>query len=89
MALATERLEVRLAPEDRREMERAAALEGVKLGEFVRRAAREAARESIQQHHTTLIDAESWDAFNAAVQAPGKPIEGLRRLFEFESVLGR
>lgn len=70
-------------------MERAAALEGVKLGEFVRRVAREAARASIEQHHTTLMDAESWDVFAAAVRAPGKPIEGLRRLLEFESVLGR
>lgn len=89
MALASERLEFRLAPEDKRDMERAAALEGVKLGEFVRRVARQAARESIELHHTTFMDAHSWDVFSAAVQRPGEPVEGLRRLFEFESVLGR
>ncbi len=70
-------------------MERAAALEGVKVGEFVRRVARQAARESIAHHHTTFMDAESWDAFSAAVDAPGKPIAELRELFERESVLGR
>lgn len=71
---ATARLEVRVAPERKALLERAADLSHVKVSDFVRSAAEERAEQVIREHdRTTRVPAEFFDDLLAALDAPARP----------------
>jgi uncharacterized protein (DUF1778 family) len=77
---ATSRLDVRVRPDVKARMERAAALEQVPVSEFVRSAAEDRAERVLREHETrTVVPAEFLDDLLAALDAPGKPDAALSR----------
>jgi uncharacterized protein (DUF1778 family) len=73
-----ERLEARLSPEQKALLERAAALEGRSLTDFVVSSAQSAALETIQRYEVIELTAEDSLAFAKALMNPSPPNEALR-----------
>lgn len=83
------RLEVRIAPDDKEIIDRAAALTGSNTTDFVRGAALAAAMEAIRTHETVRLTSEGSRAFVEALINPPAPNEHLRALRrEFGPVVG-
>lgn len=84
------RLDLRLAAEDKQLIERAAALTGTTLTDFVRSRTLAAASEAIRTHATIRLTVEGSRAFVEALIDPPEPNERLRALArEIGSVVGR
>lgn len=73
-----ERLEARLSPEQKALLERAAALEGRSLTDFVVDSAQSAALETIQRHEVIALSARDSLIFAEALMHPPAPNERLR-----------
>lgn len=73
-----ERLEARLSPEQKALLERAAALEGRSLTDFVVSSAQSAALETIQRYEVISLTARDSLAFAEAFANPPAPNERLR-----------
>jgi len=85
---ASSRLDLRLSSEDRRRIDRAAALAGLPLATFVRAAVlREVDRTVAAESVTTLSPAES-RRFLAALSKPFAPNAALRRALKRGDTLG-
>ncbi len=65
-----ERLEARVAPETKNLLERAAALRGCTLTDFIVDSARAAAEEIIREHQILALSARDTEAFFAALENP-------------------
>src|SRR5919109_1393467 len=78
MARRRERLEARVSPEQKTLLERAAALEGRSLTDFVVSSAQAAAMETIQRHEVIALTARDSLAFTQALMYPPAPNEQLR-----------
>lgn len=77
---ATARLEVRVRPDIKARLERAAALAQVPVSDFVRSAAEDRAEHVLAEHDTqTLIPAEFYDELLAALDTPASPNPALSR----------
>lgn len=77
---ATARLEVRVKPESKARLERAAELSEVGLSDFVRSAAEDRAEEVLREHETTTrVTAEFFDKLLAAFDAPPVANKALAR----------
>jgi uncharacterized protein (DUF1778 family) len=77
---ATARLEVRVRPDTKARLERAAALAKVGVSDFVRSAAEDRAEQVLGEHDTrTLVPAEFYDELLAALDAPAKLNPALSR----------
>lgn len=74
---ATERLEIRLAPDAKQRIDLAARLRSVSVGEFVRRAAEGEAEEVIRGQTVTVIPADDFDRLLAALDEPVTPAPAL------------
>lgn len=74
----TERLEARVSQEQKRLLERAAALEGRSITDFVVASAQAAAVEAIQRHEVITLTARDSLAFTLALMQPPAPNEHLR-----------
>ena len=72
-ALRTERTEARLLPEQKVRIERAAAIKGLSLSDFIVQNADEAAVRTIQQHTSWTLEAKDRDALVKALLTPPKP----------------
>jgi uncharacterized protein (DUF1778 family) len=72
-----ERLEARVSPEQKTLLERAAALEGRSLTDFVVSSAQSAAMETIQRHEVVTLTARDSLAFTQALMSPPEPNERL------------
>jgi len=71
---ATARLEVRVRPESKALLERAAALAQVPVSDFVRTAAETRAQQLLDEHDaTTTVPAGFFDDLMAALDAPAQP----------------
>jgi uncharacterized protein (DUF1778 family) len=71
---ATERLEFRVTPFDRAQIERAAELSGEGVTAFARIAATERAERIVREHDaTTTVPSEFFDDLIAAMDAPARP----------------
>ncbi len=77
-ALRRERLEARVNAEQKALMERAAALEGRSLTDFVVGSVQAAAIETIRRHETIVLSARDSEAFAAALASPPSPNDRLR-----------
>jgi uncharacterized protein (DUF1778 family) len=82
-----ERLEARLSAEHKRLLERAAALEGRSLTDFVLASAHAAALATIERHEVIALNAQDSQAFIRALLDPPEPNERLRRAARRHSVL--
>src|SRR5487761_1859890 len=74
-ALRAERLEARIAPEQKRLIERAAQLRGTTVTDFVVSKMQEAAVETIRDFETLQLRDESREVFVAALLNPPEPNE--------------
>jgi len=78
-ALRAERLEARIAPEQKRLIERAAQLRGTTVTDFVVSKMQEAAVETIRDFETLQLRDESREVFVAALLNPPEPNEAAKR----------
>lgn len=81
-----DRLELRLTVEQKRAIEQAAVLSGRSVTDFSVPLLVEEATEVIRRSSELQLGAETWDAFNAILDQPAKPVSGLADLFERPSV---
>lgn len=81
MAVKTQRLEARLAPEERKRIEQAAAVAGMSVSAFMVGAAVERAEEIITATTTTVVAADYFDRLVLALDEP-EPAAGLARAAE-------
>lgn len=88
MATATksDRLELRLTPEQKADIERAAALSGRSVTDFSVQLLVREANEVIREESTLLLSKRSWDAFNKILDRPAQPVSGLADLLSRPSV---
>ncbi len=77
----TARLEVRTIPDVRDQIERAAALQGRSVSDFVVTAALEAARREIAESGVVTLSLEAYERLCDAVDNPPPPTEGLHEAF--------
>jgi uncharacterized protein (DUF1778 family) len=71
--LRTERTEARLLPEQKKRIERAAAIKGLSLSDFMVQNADEAAVRTIEQHTSWTLGTKDRDALVRALLHPSKP----------------
>lgn len=77
---ATARLEVRLQPDSKARLERAAELEHVPVSDFVRSAAEERAGQVLREHDAqTTVPSAFFEELLAALDAPEQPNDALAR----------
>lgn len=74
----SERVEARVTPEQKKLLERAAALEGRTVTDFVLSSAQAAAAETISRHELLELTPDDQEAFVAALLKPPQPNEALR-----------
>jgi uncharacterized protein (DUF1778 family) len=74
------RLELRVAPDEKAIIDRAAALTGSNTTDFVRSTMLAAAKEAIRTHEVIKLTAEGSRAFVEALVDPPEPHERLRAL---------
>lgn len=89
---ATARLEVRLHPDSKARLERAAGLSHVPVSDFVRSAAEDRAEQVLREHETaTRVPARFYDDLLAALDAPARSNDTLARAAKRarEVVVGR
>ena len=73
-----ERIEARIHSEQRRRIERAAALKGTSISDFVITTLDEAAKRTIQEHESWTLSARDSEAFMKALLNPAPPSPRLR-----------
>lgn len=76
------RKELRLHRADEERIRAAAAATGLQEADFIRQAALLRAQEVEQRLSLSILPAKAFDAFKAAVEAPGKRVPGLARAAE-------
>jgi uncharacterized protein (DUF1778 family) len=74
------RKEVRMHRADEERIKAAAAATGLQESDFIRQAALLRAQEVEQRMRLSILPVESFEAFRAAVEAPGKTMPGLARV---------
>lgn len=82
----TEKLDLRLTPEAKQRLCAAATAANRSLSEFVLESALAQAEETLADRQHFGLDAKSWEAFLAALDAPPRPVHRLQRLFSEPSV---
>ena len=83
------RIELRTTPEERSLLDRAVALMGVALTEFVVEHACDAARRVLADRQQFEMDEATWLAWEALNQRPARDLPGLRRLMQRPSPFAR
>ncbi len=74
------RLELRVAPDEKEIIDRAATLSGSSTTDFVRSTMLAASREAVRAHEVIELTAEGSRAFVEALMDPPEPNENLRAL---------
>ena len=83
---ASDRVEFRIAPELKEELEAASAMLGLSTSAFVKDVAVRTARQMIQQERQISLGADAWEKFAAAIDRPGEFSEGFAELLRRPSV---
>jgi uncharacterized protein (DUF1778 family) len=87
---ATERLEARIAPEQKIFFQHAASLRGVSLKEFMVTSMREAAVKTIAEHELFTLTAQEQQVFVDTLLHPPSPNDALRAATErYGRMVGR
>lgn len=91
MAIATrsEKLDLRLTPEAKRVLSAAAQASRRSVSDFVLESALARAEEALPDRRQFGLDAEQWQAFLTALDAPARPLPRLERLMAEPSVFER
>ncbi len=82
----TEKLDLRLSRAAKKTLQAAAAAERKTVSEFVLETALNAAEERLPDRRAFTLDANGWDVFIAALDAPPRRHARLERLFREPSV---
>jgi uncharacterized protein (DUF1778 family) len=82
MAVASDRLDLKLSKEDKQLLIEAAAIEGMSLAAFVRTAAKKQASEAILRERQILLSQRDFDAFQAAIHQPFQPTPTLEQALQ-------
>jgi uncharacterized protein (DUF1778 family) len=82
----TEKLDLRLSLQAKRTLYAAAEAENRSVSEFVLESALARAEETLADRRHFELDAESWAAFVAALDAPPRDLPRIKRLFSEPSV---
>ena len=85
----TEKLDLRLTPEAKRTLAAAASAKGRSVSEFVLESALASAAEALPDRRQFFLNAEQWEKFLAALDAPPRPRPRLARLMREPSLLER
>ena len=85
----TEKLDLRLTPDAKGVLQRAAASARRSVSEFVLESALARAEETLPDRRRFGLDATRWAAFHAALEAPPRPVPGLSSLLQAPSVFER
>lgn len=88
-ATRSEKLDLRLTPEAKRVLNAAARASHRSVSEFVLESALARAEESLPDRQHFGLDADRWQAFLAALDAPPRPLPRLKRLLTEPSVFER
>jgi uncharacterized protein (DUF1778 family) len=89
-ATRTSRLDLRIAPDEKELIARAAAVAGSNTTDFVRSSVLAAARETIRTHEVIKLTAEGSRVFVDALIDPPEPNEHLRALArEYGGIVGQ
>ncbi|MDR3515403.1 MAG: DUF1778 domain-containing protein [Azospirillaceae bacterium] len=91
MAIPTrsEKLDLRLTPEAKRMLNAAAQATQRSVSEFVLESALARAAETLPDRQHFGLDAERWEAFLTALEAPPRPMPRLQQLLTEPSVFER
>lgn len=81
-SLQRETLNIRIKPEERSLIDRAAELQGKTRTDFVLEAARRAAFEALSERTLIMVSPESFQKFCEMLDAPPKPNARLRRTMQ-------
>ena len=84
-----EKLDLRLTPSAKRALQVAAAATRRSVSEFVLESALARAEEIVPDRQRFGLNAEQWEAFQAALDAPPQPAPRLAKLLREPSVLER
>ncbi len=82
----TEKLDLRLTPAAKQVLQSAAAASERSVSEFVLESALARAEETLPDRRRFGLDAEQWSAFQAALDAPPRPLPRLAELLREPSV---
>ena len=82
----SEKLDLRLTSRDKRILQEAAAVERRSVTEFVLHSALSRAEETLLDRRVFYVDAETYDRFMQALDAPPREIPRLKRLLTEPSV---
>ena len=82
----SEKLDLRLTPQAKRTLYKAASAAGRSVSEFVLESALARAEETLADRRHFGLDAERWEAFMAALEAPPREIPELERLMRERSI---
>lgn len=89
MATRSEKLDLRLTPEAKRLLNAAAQATRRSVSDFVLESALARAEEALPDRQRFGLDAERWDMFLTALDAPPRPAPRLQRLLTEPSVFER
>lgn len=84
--IRTEKLDLRLTPEAKKTLIAAAQAERRSLSEFVLESALGRAEEALADRRVFQLDAEQWEAFIAALDAPPRDMPRLHKLLNEPSL---
>jgi uncharacterized protein (DUF1778 family) len=84
-----EKLDLRLTPSSKRALQMAASAAHRSVSEFVLESALARANEMLPDRQRFGLDAQQWEAFHAALDAPPRAAPRLKRLLEQPSVFER
>ncbi len=89
MATRSEKIDLRLTPDAKRMLSAAAQATRRSVSDFVLESALARAAETLPDRRHFGLDAERWEAFLAALEAPPRPMPRLQRLLTEPSVFER
>jgi uncharacterized protein (DUF1778 family) len=82
----SDRLEIRLTPDQKSEIERAAAISGRSVSDFSTSVLVKEAEEVIRFERDLAMSKEAWAAFTKIVDRPAKPLNALAELLRRPTV---
>ena len=85
-SLRTAKIDLRLSPDAKLKLQTAASASKCSVSEFVLESALVRADETLADRTRFGLDAEQWEAFLTALDAPPRDLPQLKRLFEEPSV---
>jgi uncharacterized protein (DUF1778 family) len=78
----TEKLDVRVSPSAKAKLQAAASAVHRSMSDFVMESALSRAEETLAERRVFGLDAERWAAFQAALEAPVRPLPRLQKLLD-------